>query len=392
MTYGLPQMLSGNTLNPMAQPQQQMQQPMMLQAMQQTPMPDLSQVSTDQLSPHGRIGDVLNQLISSQMKQGQQGGIAQQILAQRFQPTDQDTATAGLREVQSYASKDGFQATTPLQESITRQLSPYTALANIQNAGVASGGGPTGMLVNRYMADNPGTNFTDALYAVQTGMRQGLQRNADGSVSTMAGAPAAMGTMKFGEQSGQEKAKLQYAGPIAMATKMGEQKAENQQIGVSSQDIIGLYNKLQQDAVTAPSGVLESGIARASNAMNMPTQGAIAQGTFDADLNNLYLATIRSLKGTGRVMEQELVKIGEAAPKSTDSMQVKIAKAQAHMEYYTQRMKSLGYNPTTGQPQSDSGQPATQLQNQSFQEGQTATNKQTGQKAIFKNGQWQAVQ
>ncbi len=95
--------------------------------------------------------------------------------------------------------------------------------------------------------------------------------------------------------------------------------------------------------------------------MDMPTSGSIAQGQFDADLNNLYLATIRSLKGTGRVMEQELNKIAESAPKATDSMEVKIAKAKAHMAYYSDRMKSLGYDPSQGLGGGQPAQPQGQL-------------------------------
>lgn len=134
------------------------------------------------------------------------------------------------------------------------------------------------------------------------------------------------------------------------ATEQGKASAENQQNANATQDIIGLYGKLHEDAKTAPSGVLQSGAARVSNALNMPSDAAVAQGKFDADLNNLYLATIRSLKGTGRVMEQELVKIAEAAPKPEDSMEVKMAKAEEHMRYYKERMRSLGYDPETGQP------------------------------------------
>ena len=87
-----------------------------------------------------------------------------------------------------------------------------------------------------------------------------------------------------------------------------------------------------------------------SLATSIPTKASLAQATFDADVNNLFLATIRSLKGTGRVMEQELNQIAQSAPNNSDSNEVKMAKAQAHMQYYTQRMRSLGYDPSTGQP------------------------------------------
>lgn len=329
------------------------------------------------------INDVLNEYMNSKARQSNNGGITEQILANRFQPTMQDISTAGLREAQSYAQKPGGFAVDPSQVMAQRyesELSPYTSmLSNQMRAGTQymnmSGGG-TGVLINRLMQENPGLTFQDALYAVQSGMKQNLQMGPNGAVTPIQGAPEAAGQMSFGKQAGEQAANLQYAAPIAtaktgaeesqkaqyaapiaQATEMGKNRAENQQTGLATNDIIGLYGKLQNDAKSAPSGVVESTIARAANAANMPTQGSVAQATFDADLNNLYLATIRSLKGTGRVMEQELNKIAESAPKSTDSMPVKIAKAQAHMDYYTQRMRSLGFDPTSGQPVNQTGIP-----------------------------------
>lgn len=209
-------------------------------------------------------------------------------------------------------------------------------------------GGATGELVDRYMKAT-GLPFDQALYAVQTGMRQGLAMQ-NGVLSPMSNAPEAKGALSYGEAAGKEKATLDFARPIAQQKKLGENQADNQQVAMNSQDIVGLYTKLLRDATTAPSGALESGIASASNLMNMPTEGAKAKGTFDADVNNLFLATIRSLKGTGRVMEQELNQIKESTPKSTDSMAVKITKTEAHLAYYQNRMKELGFDPNSGQP------------------------------------------
>lgn len=127
--------------------------------------------------------------------------------------------------------------------------------------------------------------------------------------------------------------------------KKGENDAANEQVAKSSEDIVGLYNKIKDDSEATPSGFIPNAIADASNLAGVPTKGAIARGTFDADLNNLYLATIRSLKGTGRIMQAELDKIAESAPKATDSTQVKMAKAEAHMQYYRDRMKELGLDP-----------------------------------------------
>lgn len=134
------------------------------------------------------------------------------------------------------------------------------------------------------------------------------------------------------------------------ATEAAKQNVEDKTGARNTQDVVGLYGKLRKDAETAPSGIAENLWASATNAAGKPNAGAIAKGTYDADLNNLYLAMIRSLKGTGRVMQSELDEIKLAQPDAKDSMEVKQAKADAHMQYYQTRMKELGFDPATGLP------------------------------------------
>lgn len=318
-----------------------------------------------QSSPEmNHLTDVLNQYL--QNKQQDAGGLTQQILSQRFQPTLADTSKSITQTAQSYLAPGMFNPASPEQVAAQRgslELAPYTSMAELQSklgsSNMNNAGGATGVLVNRVMASDPSLSFPQALQLVQTGYRQGTMLGPDGrSLAVIPGAPQALGAVAEGQQGGREAATLQFAKPIAAAKKTGENIADNQQNAASTNDIVGLYGKLQDDAKTTPSGLAESAMARASNLAGMPTQGAISQATFDADLNNLYLATIRSLKGTGRVMEQELVKIGEAAPKSTDSNAVKIEKAKTHMAYYTKRMQELGVDPSTGQPMQSDQQPA----------------------------------
>lgn len=214
-----------------------------------------------------------------------------------------------------------------------------------------TGKGEANIAAARIMQENPGMSFTDAYLLASAKQGQGVTYDPNtGKIITRQGASESAGQMAFGKQAGTERAMIDAAAPKARNAELGKQSAENQQQAVGMQDITGLYGKLITDAQTAPSGAIESGIASAANALNMPTKGSVAQGTFDADLNNLYLGTIRTLKGTGRVMEQELNQIAEAAPKASDSTAVKIAKAQAHMQYYTRRMRELGFDPTNGQP------------------------------------------
>lgn len=154
----------------------------------------------------------------------------------------------------------------------------------------------------------------------------------------------------FEEYKADPNYQASIAGAKTKAEKTAEQDVANLETAKSSQDIIGLYKKLHDEAPGVPSGVVSNLWAGATNAAGMPNAGAVAKGTYDADLNNLYLATIRSLKGTGRVQQSELEKIAQAAPSPNDSMAVKQAKADAHMQYYQQRMRELGFDPNTGTP------------------------------------------
>lgn len=60
------------------------------------------------------------------------------------------------------------------------------------------GGGATMALVQRFM-ESTGSDFPTALYAVQTGMRQGLERTPDGSIRPMAGVAQAKGGLDYNE-------------------------------------------------------------------------------------------------------------------------------------------------------------------------------------------------
>lgn len=117
-----------------AMPQAPAQMPDIRSRMMQTPAPDFSQVSTDQLSSYGAIGDVLNQLISGKQQQGAQGGLAQSILAQRFQPTGEDTGRSILQTAQSFGDSN-FKPATPQDMAMQRMgndLAPYTTSLDLQ--------------------------------------------------------------------------------------------------------------------------------------------------------------------------------------------------------------------------------------------------------------------
>lgn len=213
MTYGLPQNLPppgflgmgngtvGLSNNPMPA------MPGMPQAPQpQQPMP---QIDTNTPSPFGHIGDVLNQYVASKQQQAQPG-LIQQILTERFQPTEADTALAGLREQQSYASKGGFQAYTPemmAQQRVGNELAPYTTSLGLQGqqadvtlkqaqANQANAlsqfftGGSGGGAATSGVAGQPGQptfNPRGAMMAKMLGLPEGMQIGSGGQPEQIPG-------------------------------------------------------------------------------------------------------------------------------------------------------------------------------------------------------------
>lgn len=190
----------------------------------------------------------------------------------------------------------------------------------------------------------------------------------EGQIIHNAMLPAEQGGEGLSFEQAIEKAKAYKraqsgeAGDVAAAKQEGKNRGDKEQIAMGAKDVLNNYSKLTEDSKTTPSGALESGVASLANLANVPTEGSKAQGKFDADINNLFLATVRTLKGTGRVMQAEISNIQNAAPKATDSNEVKQAKIKSHMDYYKSRMKELGYDPETGKPasseekQTDTGQ------------------------------------
>lgn len=298
---------------------------------------------------------------SQPQTQSPQPDMVQGILSSRFQPQQGmdlqpnygDYSSAIMHSINGQPMGGADVATSRAKEI----MNTLATIGAMQRTNLMMQGGPTGALINRYQAAT-GADFPTSLAGVKAPI-QGTTMQGN-QIVPIPGAPQAAGQMAYGKQAGEKTADIEAAAPIAANTEIGKQGAENAQSARANTDIVSQYNQLIADSQNAPSGALQSGIARLSNAANMPTEGAINQGKFDADLNNLYLATIRSLKGTGRVMEQELVKIAESAPKPTDSNEVKIAKAQAHMAYYQSRMAALGYDPQTGAPINQSANLGTQ--------------------------------
>lgn len=322
---------------------------------------------------------ILDQLFGIQPQQQDAGGLVQSILSQRFQPTMQDvnqsafetgvgrysaptqamtariapgmdTATRlaqleqqGAQTQQLNLQNQMTQFQMPFMQDIYRQLYGGQSPPSIDN-NAPPVGFPTGQ------PDN--TAPPQASGAPPIGFPPPANQSAPSVVDPRikkAELAAAMGNKPLSEALMAEyNADPNVIQQKERATKRGAQDVEDTVQARGTQDVIGIYNKLKSEANDAPSGLGENIWADVTNAANNPSKGAVARGAYDADMNNLYLGMIRSLKGTGRVMQAELDEIKNAQPKATDSLAVKQSKIEAHMKYYTNRMTELGYDPATG--------------------------------------------
>jgi len=85
-----------------------------------------------------------------------------------------------------------------LQQGLLTQTQADSAMrkeTQLSDSGVRAGGS-TGVLVDRYMKDNPSASFSDALYVVQTGFRSGT-RSEGGEVSPIKGVVESKGAMEY---------------------------------------------------------------------------------------------------------------------------------------------------------------------------------------------------
>lgn len=228
-----------------AMPPQMAQQQQMPQQMQQLPQMNVPQSPVDMLQgipkeEQDHLASVLNQYVQNK-QQNSQPNLAQQILANRFQPEMGDTANAITQNAQSFLAPQLFKPTSPDEQMAQRyasQLSPYTEMMKAQTMGMNGlsqmQGGATGMLINKHMQDNPGESWTQAFNAVQSGpalQRMGLMMGPSG-ISQMQGYAPAMQANKqaegYGSQQGKNLSDLGMAGPIATQKTTAEEGTKAQ--------------------------------------------------------------------------------------------------------------------------------------------------------------------
>lgn len=391
------------------------------------------------------VGDVLNEYINSKTDQQQNGGLTEAILAQRFQPSMNDVATAGLREAQSYAQRPGGMAVSPydmVNQRMQNELSPYTTMMDLNK-------GQSGINLQNAQAGY----YNDALQRSIAEKQFEYQNNPQmQQANTMNQYLRSMSGMGNGQPQGQPQGQVQgqqdnsqrqASGPRfnPMGAMLAKQFGlENMQIGASGQPemIPGTMTPGQKDIDTNFAQSYQTyanagGALRTQNAINTVQQtidalrsnklktggvtGAFSlEGgepswlgkAFNPDVlvarNNISTAILPQAKSLfgARVTNfdaQSLINSQGLDPMASNT--TNIAKLenlinalrsgqsdlQSSGQYFQQHGTLAGYQPLAQPPN-----PSTNNAPSGITDGATATNQQTGEKIIYKNGQWGPLQ
>jgi hypothetical protein len=199
------------------------------------------------------------------------------------------------------------------------------------NQGAQNPGGATGYLIQQYM-DATGKSFPEALYAVQTGMRQGMSLGPDGMVAPIPGVPDAKGDLAAAVAGG----KIEGTATGNAKASEGDATAAVQYNNSLIDQMIGSRDGKapEHPGLSGAVGPLSSKLPTVSDDVagfeNLLTQ---VQGT-------AFLDSIQSMKGLGALSNAE----GEAATRAATRMKAATSEddfRSAAIEYRTQMNKGL---------------------------------------------------
>lgn len=385
-------------------------------------MPQPQQPGADLLS------QIATQYATQKQQQNQQGGFTQAILAQRLQPTGEDASRAALQTAQSFAEPEMFKpqnANQAAQARVGNELAPFTtslglqgqvADINLKNAqaymagggmfnqggGAApSGGSPAG---DPYLATLPPQIATQVKalaegrmqfpsgFALKTPYWQQMLQavatydpNFDAvnynsrakvrtdftsgkSAQSINGLNTVIGHLKnlSDAADGLNNSSVPLLNTVANAAITATGDPRVQQFDTTKKAVVDELTRVYRG-----SGGSEGDIKTWSdqiNAANSPEQ-----------LHSV-IATI------GDLLESKVNALGEQYKQGlgTTSQPIRLMTPAAEQSLNTLRQRA-GITP----PMDQGAPPAPGQSAPSFQEGQTATNPQTGQKKVFTNGVWQ---
>jgi hypothetical protein len=293
-----------------------------------------------------------------------EGLVAIDSLARRYQdPQEQRTAIAGylnnrLSALQHrQASGEEIDANETLEAlGILNRDGGLEELKNMAAANIEAGralgylespaaagqpGGGTGYLVERLMNENPNLSYSDALFQVQTGNRQGLTIQ-DGQTVPIPGFAQSRGAIEFGETAGGERAKAQFADDIAFNRQQGQNDAQN--LEKIPNDLSGIIMADRQiDNLLSMPGL---SIATGTSSL-IPTVPGTDKSDFEAALRQLqggaFLQARQALKGGGAISDTESNKAEQSVARMTTAQteQVFVASMREFQEALREGLKKL---------------------------------------------------
>lgn len=274
-----------------------------------------------------------------------------ELMAQAVQAYGQDPTAASQilmqdPEMSSEAMKmamsgmDAQRAAAAKEMDWQRNADLQRELIGLRGQSGDGGGGATGYLIKQYM-DATGSDFPTALYAVQTGLRQGTNYN-NGVITPMQGVAEAKGNIKRGEAIGAEIG--QRVGEAAGTLNFLEANLPK------LEQVTADLSKLGKTATYTQAGQLKN-VAQKEMGLGA-NQGAIDRTAYIAKVDNEILPLLRDTFGAAfTVKEGEALRATLGDPNKTPDEKDAVLNAflEQKKSQVTALRRQVGQNPYAGQ-------------------------------------------
>lgn len=252
-----------------------------------------------------------------------QGGSIQDILSSRFNqngPSYGDYAQSAISSLNGkYASPNDIS-----QNNLAGQLKGISELTRAQFLSSGGAGNATLKAAQQLMANDPNLDFATAFSIAKSGVGQG-NTVVNGQVQNVPGAPQAAGNLQYGKTSGDKRATLETAAPIANATESGKEQGK-----ITTEAQANLPNVVSQAELA--NKVIDETISHPGLAANFGTSGMLPNrpGSEASDAAALlgqirggaFLTAYNQLRGGGQISNTEGAKAEDAYARMTRAQSV----------------------------------------------------------------------
>lgn len=340
---------------------------------------------------------------------------------QQSQPLPADFMGPGTRQQQPGGQNAAKQALISAMIGSSDDQLQKAGLTQMFPSMGAGSGGQIEYMYNKIKAENPKLSDTEILHMAQTGFRQNLMRNPDGSVSDVPGAAGALGNLAQGKKTGENKSDLQYK-PLIASGEAGAKQAQELNYAApiagakKSADIAATQQgDVNKQALTSTKSIalLESAApllnqASGGGASSLYQAGKKFVGSSDETtrankrlevLSGYLTANVPRMEGPQSnfdVINYQTM-AGSLGDKSVpiEDRKATLKTLLSMQAYYSKDPKLMAKYPGYGEepqlPAENAGnaEESVPTGGNIFTEGQTATNPKTGQKLTFRGGKWQ---